>query len=158
VVEQKKISGVIALVLFAACAGCRTPPPPPPPPPQQQQPSVSQAQQDQERQAIEAQWKANQQQLDKAVKELVQIVQVYTGCSMDYADRHRTSSLTATELVEAALSACDSYLVTLRESTMRSLLDLLPVEDLHPFANDMVEKAKRKARGAVLQILAEPAK
>jgi hypothetical protein len=96
-VEQKKISRVIALVLFAACAGCRTPPPPPPPP--QQQPSVSQAQQDQERQATEAQQKADQQQLDKAVKEAVQIVQLYMGCSMDYADRHRTTSLTATELV-----------------------------------------------------------
>jgi hypothetical protein len=41
---------------------------------------------------------------------------------------------------------------------MRSLVGLLPLKDSRSAADDTVEKAKRKARGAVLQILAEPAK
>lgn len=99
-------------------------------------------------QAYDRQQKALADQREAARKAVTAARDALMPCVIGYSLDHRLSTLTASELTEAALSACGSFIEAIRSNAALAV-------NRQEFGNEMAELATREAKGLALQALAE---
>lgn len=141
---MKVRENVLFLAMFALLSACRS--------------SPEYSSTDQEQAVAPTDATDRSKQYNKALNKYVDLTAAFVSCSVSYAAKYREGGLTATEMADAALSECDSFVPKIETQAEAAYVYLSAdgnLDSAERSARKLRMKSESLARGSVLRYLAE---